>query len=392
MPTAKFDRFGLPSSLDALTPNAGVGWSQAQLDAFMASQTDGLFFDFTKTDRHFQEGAGSTLADDVGEAMGLAMDQRSWSGQTLAQIIAAAPELVTNGNFLSAGSWTVDGGWAITGGALVATNAGAFTYNPQNIALVADTWYRVSFDITEYTSGSVRMEFGGGTQVTGTARSAIGTYVEYFKANTGNIRVGVQATTASCTLKVDNVSVKAVPGKHGTQTNGTLKGIRQTSGCKYDGGDDNHLVTYVPASAENFLVARVVVPAVITGTQIVAGSFNGTTQRFWLGFNTNGQCGAGVGSDSISTIFGTTDCRGQEVVVCVTCDAAGLRLFVNNAEEFASARNGVLPTAVPWRIGSQNNAGSAGNWFGGGVKKLLGGREYLTLSKFQQMRPALLAA
>lgn len=86
-----------------------------------ADGTDGFYFDFSKTDRLFQDTTGQTPADDPGESVGLALEGHGWGGKTLSQLIALQPEVVTNGDF-SGGStgwtlndWTIVNGKAVSG-------------------------------------------------------------------------------------------------------------------------------------------------------------------------------------------------------------------------------------------------------------------------------------
>jgi hypothetical protein len=62
------------------------------LDAFLAAMSDGFRFNFSRFDNQFQESTGPTLADDVGDAVGLMLDDRQWGGRTLTETIATATE------------------------------------------------------------------------------------------------------------------------------------------------------------------------------------------------------------------------------------------------------------------------------------------------------------
>lgn len=367
------------------------GWSPAQLDAYMASLTDGLFFDFTKTDRHFQENTGQTLADDVGEAIGLALDQRTWAGKTLAELIAAAPEMITNGDFSVGTGWSNNSGWAITGGQLVATATAAFSGSSQNEAFTAGRLYRVVFDVV-VTAGGVRPVFLNGSQTTGTLRSASGTYTEYLLAQTGNTSIQMQAGSGGFTGAIDNVSIKEIAGNHGIQATGTLKGVRQTTGDKFDGSDDNNLTPYLAGSGNNFMVGLVTVPASLGGTQVICGAVDGSANNFYFGFTTAGLLRVGVGNTPATA--GLADQRGQEIVVGISTDGAIWRAFEGPQQAGAdTALGGASPVSgVPFRLGAFNVNGSAGNWFAGSIKKFVAGRDHLTLARYQQIRSALLAA
>lgn len=374
---------------EALAPGEGVGGFS--LPAFMAGQTDGLYFDTTQLDRFFQENTGPTLADDVGEAIGLALDQRSWNGQTLAQIVAAATELVVNGNFSVGTGWTLLSGWAISGGAAVVTAAAAFTSASQAFGFVAGKTYQVTYDVVAASAGSVRPVFLNGTQTTGTARTAPGTYTELLVAQAGNNWFAMQAGSGGFTGSIDNVSVKLIPGNHGVQATGNLKPVRQSAGAKFDGSDDNWLSTYAPGSGANFAVVLLTVPASVGSLQIFLGANDAGLNYAFLGIDAaTGKLRYGVGTTLANSPGGAI--IGQTLVVGLTWDGAGsFRVFQDNAEVVSSTYGGTPPTSQPFRIGARNSSGSPINYFSGSVSRVLAGREFLALARYQQIRSSLLA-
>lgn len=375
--------------LGGIPVSEGVGGFS--LDAYMASLSDGLYFDATKTDRFFQENTGPTLADDVGEAIGLAMDQRTWGGQTLAEVLAAATELVVNGNFSVGTGWTLLSGWAISGGAAVVTAAAAYTSASQAFGFVAGKTYQVTYDVVAASAGSVRPVFLNGTQTTGTARTAPGTYTELLVAQAGNNSFAMQAGSGGFTGSIDNVSVKLIPGNHGLQATGTLKPVRQTTGAKFDGWDDYLSTLVQPGSGPNFSVALLTVPASLGGFQYAFGSTDGTN-RFGYGFNPDGTVGFGFGTTSPIAAKGTTDTRGTEVVVGMSSDGVDALGFVGAEQEYAAALAGSMNNGRAFYLGAVNGVGIVTNFFGGSIKKLVAGRDHLSLSRYQQIRTALLSA
>ncbi len=82
-----------------------------------------------------------------------------------------------------------------------------------------------------------------------------------------------------------------------------------------DGTDDNLLTTWLAASGGNTVFFDVDVPATLAR---IFGSANGAADRICVSFDTNGRLSAGVGSQSESTIVGTTDWRGQRCVGAAT--------------------------------------------------------------------------
>ncbi len=114
------------------------------------------------------------------------------------------PELVTNGDFATDSDWNKETGWTISGGNLIATNvSGTAAYQTGN-GLVNNKLYKVQFEITEYTNGSVGLRAGTGATLQ--TFSSIGVHFVYMVVSGAlQVRFDVIGTT---TLKVDNVSVK----------------------------------------------------------------------------------------------------------------------------------------------------------------------------------------
>lgn len=362
----------------------GVGLN---LDAYLASLSAGFRFNMRKTDRHFQESIGPTLGDDVGETIGLALDQRLWGGQTLAQVTDAATELQSTGATALLGSATAASYNTGTGAGTV-TRVDGSNQSYVSFAVTANRTYRVDMTAGAESAMLIRDGGPGGTGLL--TLSAGQRTVVYIKPGASLIAIAAPpAVTASFTVH----SLKHIPGEHARQTGAsTLRPVRQAEGAKFDGSDDNWLSGYLAAAGNNFLMARTTVPASLAATQLVAGASGSSANRFFVGINTSGFACGGVGSDSTSTIVGDTDLRGTEADIGITCDGATVRLLVNDAIEYEAAQNSTPTTTIPFRFGAYNNNGTAGSFYAGAVEESLGGTDYLALSRFQQIRRALDAA
>ncbi len=114
-------------------------------------------------------------------------------------------EKVTNGSFTgSATGWTV-GSWLYNNNAI--DSNGAWGYLQQNVSAVAGELYKVTYTVSNYSSGSLVVYVGGATGTA--ARSANGTYTDYIKAvSTGNLLL----YPTGGTMTVDDVSVVKVVG------------------------------------------------------------------------------------------------------------------------------------------------------------------------------------
>ena len=411
----------------ALTRNKG-GFSLAR---FMAAQSDGFWFDFTKTDRLFQDSTGLIASAAANDVIGLASDQRLWAGQTLTQVLAQQPEAYPyNGapaswpasatvNGITAtrlGTGTdADGSYAeyraqgtstatwcdfgafLGGNSKTASSPGKMWRSRVRVKKVGGTTANIASltqIIVEETSGNAYITQTGGNNIALDGSLGVGQVFRQLGSTTAYVRATLYLSVTSgaaidITLRVyDDISLKPVPGQHGVQTTNSLRPKYQTGGAQFDGSDDNLFTPYFAGSGANFVVAKVTVPASITATQIIAGvSDAGGTNPFRLAINTSGFVRGAVGSDL--TIDGSVDLRGSTVVVGITCDGSEVIVFAGNAVATSKAQSGSPTTSQPWRIGSQNSDGNAANFFAGTVRGIAAGREKLTLSTFNRIAAAL---
>ena len=103
--------------------------------------------------------------------------------------------LVKNGTFnTSLEFWSTfgRGTWVWLGGKLFHPVSGSATSIVQTIAMMPTKSYVVTFTVSGYVSGSVRVTLGG---TNGTTRSANGTYVETIVAGSLNSWLTIQPTT-----------------------------------------------------------------------------------------------------------------------------------------------------------------------------------------------------
>ena len=174
-----------------------------------------------------------------------------------------------------------------------------------------------------------------------------------------------------------------------TQSTTSFKPKYQSTGLAFDGTDDNLLTNYTAGSGANFLIAKVVVPASLSGTRVVAGGRATTDTRSYIGFDAAGLFGAGVGSQSNAVVKGSTDRRGQTVIVGVTQNGSTVRLFEVGAVTYEASQVGSVSTAAPYRIGAWNDNGTASTFWPGQIQHVLAGREFIDLARFNQIANAL---
>jgi hypothetical protein len=156
----------------------------------------------------FQDSTGTTPVTAVEQPVGLQLD--------LSQNLTLGPETIAleaNRNFNGAGNWSFTTGVALGSGVVVCTSAptnNAAYISNVNVGVTAGVLYQITFTITSYTSGGVRVNNG---IVGGVVRNAVGTYSELLRPDaTGTLYIQTQG--ASTTLSFTAVSIKQVLGNH----------------------------------------------------------------------------------------------------------------------------------------------------------------------------------
>ena len=133
----------------------------------------------------------------------------------------------TQAQNIAGGYWTTGAGWTIANGVASCNNT-ISAHLSQN-ALTLGVTYRVSYQIKDYTSGSVRVNAGWGGY--GTYRSDEGTYTETLVC-TGNTFIEVTSIGGGFVGSIDNVTV--------TEVNTGLQGYWKMG----DGINDEYPVIY----------------------------------------------------------------------------------------------------------------------------------------------------
>lgn len=320
--------------------------------AAFADGTDGFYFDFSKTDRLFQNLTG-TPADDAGENIYLGLESSKWQGRTYAQQLAAQTERVTNGGFASdLSGWTLPGtGWAWDAGKATFSGGAGDIGIYQDIGSSA-VWYRVDYTLSGYSAGSLSLRIGGGSNLH--TASANGSYTLLVLAQGTDTQLKF-IPTGTFRGSIDNVSVRPVPGNHGLQATTSAQPKWQTGGlARFDGSDDVLVTTLNPSVTANTLITKLKVGA--TASRVVMGC-QGTT-RLYLAVGAGGELAAGVGDQPLTTIVANNgDLRGQTGVAALVADGSTVKLYWNGVEVYSAAQSGAFDPVPAVRIGS--NSGSS---------------------------------
>lgn len=366
------------------------------LAAFMASQSAGFWYDFTRTDTMFQEDVGPTPADEPNEVIGLALSQRLWRGQTRAAYLAGQPELVTNGDFSGGvAGWVVSLGTITSdAGTLRLTDSGmGHVLQSPALSVVAGRIYRVAFQQKGDASISAM-------QVSFRRRSATGaniSSVAYFDVTTSYqsyeffIVANESQTDAAFTLRlrgstalnIDNVSVREVSQVPATQSTTSFKPKFQLVGATGDGTDDRAVTNYAAGSGENFLMLpATTVPVTLAGTQVLAGAMDGSANGAYIAITTAGALRVKWGATTLDSTG--VDLRNGVRDVGLWTDNGTLYLFADGVVVGSGAWTGTIPTTT-WNLWALNNNGTASNFFAGSLKAALAGREAINLARAIQI-------
>jgi len=206
----------------------------------------GAWYDPSDLSSMWQDAAGNTPVTATSDPVGLILD-KSRSAPSM------GANQITNGGFLEDADWTKGTGWSIGSG--VATKAaGSAALLSQAQTMTAGRYYIVTYTITR-SAGTITPQFAGGSTVSGTARSASGTYTDIMTAVSGNNTVQFSAD-ASFAGTVDDISVKVLSaGNHAYQvTSGQRPSLSISSGLSalsFDGSDDSLITNAINFSASD---------------------------------------------------------------------------------------------------------------------------------------------
>ena len=129
---------------------------------------------------------------------------RSTTGTYLDSVVYGE-ELVTNGDFASDSDWIKDSGWTISNGQAQCDGTDGAQFRTIDSPLTDGKTYYISYEITAYTSGDIRVLGQGFYGISG---NSVSTVTGIFVATKPYVRFYSSAFNGS----IDNVSVKEVIG------------------------------------------------------------------------------------------------------------------------------------------------------------------------------------
>jgi hypothetical protein len=244
--------------------NSGVITEFITIDnVSVKEQTDGDF-DFTRN-------SSATRVN----SQGLIEDMQILSGNLVSNgdFSQEGAEQVTNGDFATDSDWVNSdiNGFSISGGKLNLSNV-AYAKNTSqfNVTTVGKT-YKVTFEISDYVKGSVRIYLGGSVTP---IQSSNGVFTSYVTVS-ANTTVGIQTLDGGgTTLSIDNVSVKEVGQDWILGTGWTIEANQLVRAVAVSG-------SYAQTSYDLGVIGRLYkisinVTEVLSGTLYVYGGLGGT--------------------------------------------------------------------------------------------------------------------
>jgi len=379
-----------------ITPNKGGGFSLASL--FRAGEDGFLFYPMSDLTRLLQTSVGGSAVAADTDPVGLDLDNHSWgSGTSYAAIVAAQPELVTNGTFATdASSWTATNATiASTAGRGRLTASAAGSLAEQTLSLVVGKTYVITGQMYAISGNNPQVVIRNNADSLNIATvtyAADGVFTPvYFVATETNSKVRIrQSGTASAgqTSDFDNISVKLVPGNHALQATTTMRPLWKANSGKpylsFDGSDDKLISRFIPTAACTLAIACRFPATDATSRIMIGGGTSTGNKRCFLGKNaTDGKPVVGWGSESTNSGFGS-DLGATDHVMLMTGDGTSRDLWIDGALVDSRA-----PTGGPDGTGGGVGLGEYNN--GGSPSTLSAGNLYAALALNRRATPVEIA-
>ena len=180
-----------------------------------AANEPGAWYDPSDLTTLFQDSAGTTPVTAAGQVVGLVLDK------SMGLVLGA--ELAANGNFNGSTGWTLGSGHTISNNQLNIAAAVTTTSSGSTVGglFTPGRTYRITYKVSNYTKGSVRVVVGASG---GVIRTSNGTFTEYLLATTTSGVITVQ-NIGDTSLTIDIISARELPGNHATQATAASRPI-----------------------------------------------------------------------------------------------------------------------------------------------------------------------
>ncbi len=355
------------------------------LISLFASGENGFLFDgFADTGRLFDTAAavsGSNVDGD-GDAVAFAFDNSAWSGNSLAQVSAAAAQMLTDPGFDNAGSWTLTQATVSSSVLTVNSPTGSYAAAVQNIAgLTVGAFYELTAVVDSVTRGSPTLGFSGGSAAV--VGATVGTAKGYLAATATTHGWELKRNQSVDTLFVaSSGTMKRIVGNHFTQATAANRPVWKTGAKPYlqfDGSNDCLLTPgWKPGQAATVAVAFRH-NAAAAGYAFGAGTATGN-KRLRLGIDATGRPELSYNDQFVKG--SASNFAGVDVVLIATYDATGYALYLDGVQVATAA---LAPNMDG--TGGQTCLGSTD----GGGSSFLSGNVYAALALNRRATPAEIA-
>jgi len=166
--------------------------------SLFTSGVQGAWYDPSDYSSLFQDSAGTTAVTAVEQPVGLMLDK--------------SQGLVLGSERIGATWGVLDASWSQSGSDLIAVNGTSF--GAYQLGLTIGLWYKITFEIYSYASGTLNIRVGNGSGVTvGAAANGVYTAYGICAGDTSFYFMG----SGTFNGRVRNISVKAIAGNHALQ-------------------------------------------------------------------------------------------------------------------------------------------------------------------------------
>lgn len=350
-----------------------------------------LFGNFAELDELLTVSLGPTNVAANDDPVGLAFDDHSWGGQTLAQVLAMQT------NLTPAGAWTM----STAGGSSTATESPSGTLNlfsdgtngargDKQITTVAGRTYRIDLTIA---TNAVSL-FAGTTQGAQGLLAVSpnpGTWSYYFVATGTTTWIRLVRNAGGATV-VSGISTRPVPGNHALQATAANRPLWKANAGKpyllFDGANDSVTPPFYPMATGTGLTMAAAFNANVAAAAncVIGGGTPTGDKRAFFGLSGVGALAVGWGTEIAETV--PVDRRGANHVVVVTGDVSGRDVWLDNVNvtSLFSAVSG-----APDGTGGALTLGGRQNTVGGGPDRLFTGNIAAAVAINRRVTPAEIA-